>query len=415
MFHRSTPWTFACCVLLTAPSLLPAADDARKVEDNVKEIAGTAEFLRSVPKRFALLEACDSAHGRVTLRVEGEKQPRDWPVVPDAEIKVAGWWGRLDQFRPGDRVWAWFKTDRAKQSVAVSMLADELSEQDIHGDGLSVVEYTASRLTVKLPRGAPWKLGLDGATIDRGTDKGRAADLKPGDRVYVRTAARTDGARASLVLDPAAFEARRAAQRALLRKRWTDEGLPGTVTFLHIFSGEMEAMLDHEAQRWARSLQPGDKVSLVEGPATRARPGAPIPAVVRDVRPWRERTQLRLVVNGIDQADLAIGQRVLLRMAPPRAETDTALLPPDADRPRSKAERIDWFLATVYCPCGVAGDVCTGDFYTLASCNPNACGMPHFLRGAIGKKIDEGKSDRQILEELLKEHGPGLLRQHLRP
>jgi hypothetical protein len=415
MFRFRTPWTVALALLLGAPALLPAADDARKVEDNAKEIAGTAEFLRSVPKRFAVLEACDPAHGQVTLRTEGEKPPRAWPVVPDAEIKVAGWWGRLDQFRPGDRVWAWFKTDRAKHPVAVSMLADELSEQDIHGDGLPVVECTEARLTVKLPRGTPWKLALDGAAIERGTGKGRAADLKPGDRVYVRTAARPDGARALLVLDPAAFEARRAEQRALLRKRWTDEGLPGTVTFLHIFSGEMEAMLDHEAQRWGRSLKPGDKVSLVEPPGTRAKAGAPIPAVVREVRPWRERTQLRLVVNGIDQADLALGQRVLLRMTPPPAETDTALLPPDAGRPRTRAERIDWFLCTVYCPCGVGGDGCTGDFYTLASCNPNACGMPHFLRGAIGKKIDEGKTDRQILDELVKEHGPALLRPHLRP
>ena len=24
-----------------------------------------------------------------------------WPVEPDAEIKVAGWWGRLEQFRAG--------------------------------------------------------------------------------------------------------------------------------------------------------------------------------------------------------------------------------------------------------------------------------------------------------------------------
>ena len=64
MFRRA----IACSLLLAAPALLPAADAPKKVEDNAREIAGTAEFLRSVPKHFAVLEACDPTHGRVSLR-----------------------------------------------------------------------------------------------------------------------------------------------------------------------------------------------------------------------------------------------------------------------------------------------------------------------------------------------------------
>jgi hypothetical protein len=417
MYCRRTLAAVACPLLLGWAALPAAGAEPTKLQTNAREIAGTAEFLRSVPKHFAVLEACDPARGQVTLRIESEKEAKSWPVVPDAEVKVAGWWGRLDQFHPGDRVWAWFKTDRAGRPVAVSMLADELSEQDIHGDGLPVVACTGSRLTVQLPLGVHWKLALDGAEFYRGKQKATADDFSAGEKVYVESRAEPGGSRARLVLDREAFEARRLDQRAALRNRWTDEGLPGTVTFLHIFSGEMEAMLDHEAQRWGRSLRPGDKVTLV-GPTAAGGKGAapaPIPAVVRESRPWRERTQVRLVVNGVDQADLVIGQRVLLRMTPLSAEADSATLPADVDRPRSKEDRLDWFLATIYCTCKVRGDVCTGDFYTLASCNPNACGMPHGMRQAIAEKIDKGMSDRQILEELLREHGPHLLRPHLEP
>ncbi len=396
----------ACCLLLGLMASLPAAEPANPVEKNSMEIAGTAEFLRSVPKRFATLQAVDAGKGRVTLLADGEKQPRDWPVVPDAEIKVAGWWGRLDQFMPGQRVWAWFRTDRAKQPVAVAMLADELSEQDIRGGVLAVVEATASRLTVKSPRGAAWQLAVGAETqCFRGKESVAASDLKAGDRVYVCS----DGGRARLVLDPAAFAARQAEQQALLRKRWTEQGLPGTATFLHVFSGEMECMLDHEAMRWGRSLKPGDKVTLA------APPGAPIAAVVKDVRPWRERTQLRLVVNGVDMADLRLGQRLGLRMTPPPAEVDAGPLPPDVDRPRGRGERIEWFLASTYCTCKIGGDVCTGQFYTLASCNPNGCGMPNHVRRVVGEKIDRGMTDRQIFEELLKKQGPNLVRPHLVP
>jgi len=288
--------------------------------------------------------------------------------------------------------------------VAVAMLADELSEQDIHGPGVTLTAREAGSMTLKPVAGKKTRtLKTAKAEVYRGTTKTKLDNLKVGEKVYVQS--NDDGAR--LILDPAAFEARRTAQKALLRKRWTEEGLPGSVAFLHIFSGEMDLMLDHEAMRWGRSLKLGDQVTLGAKP--------PISAVVKQMRPWRERTELRLVVNGVDQADLVVGQRIALRMAPLSPEVESARQPPDLGRPRTKSERIEWFLASVYCSCGVAGDVCTGHFYTLASCNPNGCGMPNMMRKIIAEKIDKGLTDKQILEELLKEQGPDLLRPHLMP
>jgi hypothetical protein len=382
---------------------LAAAEPDRPLEDKFKEVAGTAEFLRAVPKRFATLKAVDPARRQVTLLVEGENLDKVWAVTADAEIKVAGWWGRLDQLTPGDRVWAWFAWDRNKQPVAVTMLADELSEQDIHGAGVLVKARDADTITLESAAGGTRNLQTGKATLQRGKGKADPASLKPDERVYVQSG----GGAARSILDLEAFALRRAEQQAELRTRWTKEGLPGTVTFLHPFSGEMDYTLDHEAMRWGRSLRPGDKVSLQASP--------PIAAVVKQVRPWREHTQLRLVVHGVDQADLTLGQRVALHMAAPPPGVDTSTLPPDIDRPRSREERLEWFLASMYCTCKVRKDVCTGHFYTLASCNPNGCGMPHQVRKLVAEKIDKGLSDRQIWEELLKEQGPDMLRPHLLP
>jgi hypothetical protein len=179
------------------------------------------------------------------------------------------------------------------------------------------------------------------------------------------------------------------------------------VSFVHRFSGEMDLMLDHEAMRWGRALKLGDKVTLMADP--------PVSAVVKSVGPWRERTQVRLVARSAHLTDLVPGQRLKLRVAAPPADVEASDLPPDLDRPRSRAERIEWFLASIYCTCGVTGSVCTGHFYTLASCNPNGCGMPRAMRREVGELIDKGLSDRQVLAELLKEHGPDLLRPHLLP
>jgi hypothetical protein len=386
------------CALLG--QALAADPEPKKVAEKIKEVAGSAEFLRSVPKRFATLKAILPKEHCVALLIDGEELPKIWPLAADAELKIAGWWGRLDQFRTGDRVWVWFKTDRQQHPVALSMLADEPSEQDIHGAGLTVVARAADSITLKPAVGKSRTFKTKQAEMHYGKSK---EDFQVGDRIYVQTA----GDDARLVMDQSAFENRREEQRTWLRQRWTTEGSPGTVTFLHIFSGEMDFMLDHEAMRWGRSLKLGDKVTLQATP--------PIPAVVKQVAPWRERTQLRLVVHSKDQADLHLGQRMTLHMEPPPAETDNAVLPLDLDRPRSKSERIDWFLSSIYCTCGVNADTCTGDFYTLASCNPNGCGMPNVTRKSLSDMIDKGWTDKRIFEELLKERGSDLVRQHLRP
>lgn len=315
-----------------------------------KPIAGMAEFLRLLPKPFATVTAVDAIARTVTLKFDGETEGKSWKLEPDAEVKVNDWWGRLDQFKPGDRAWVWLKLDRSKKPVSVAMIADAASEYAMHA----------------------------------------ALKRKP-----------------EVKFTPEQLDARRAEQQAFLRKRWLAEGMPGTLTFCHVFSGEVEVMLDHEAARWGRSLEPGDTVTLAVAP--------PIKAVVKSVTPWRERTLLRLVVGELESSELVIGERVGVKMRRPPASVEASIYPPDLGRERTTPERIEWFLASIYCTCGVSKDTCTGHFYTQASCNPNGCGMPAMRRNEIAEMIARGLSDRAIYDELLKEAGPLLAKPHLKP
>src|SRR5438445_5872144 len=201
----------ACAIL--CPAAAAAEPEPKKVAEKIKEVAGSAEFLRSVPKRFATLKAVAPAKHRATLLIEGEDLPKVWPLVPDAELKIAGWWGRLDQFRAGDRVWVWFKTDRQQQPVAISMIADELSEQDIHGPGVTVEARTAESISLKPSVGKS-------RTLRTAKTIGTALNsIQVGDKVFVQSA----GADARLIIDKTGFERRRAEQKAMLQKRWMDE------------------------------------------------------------------------------------------------------------------------------------------------------------------------------------------------
>jgi hypothetical protein len=234
-------------------------------------------------------------------------------------------------------------------------------------------------------------------TLDRARD-----DLKAGEKVYFQSA----GGKVRQIVTPAEFERLRAKQRSRLAGRWEKEGLPGTMTFAHL-SGEADILLDHEAMRWGRSLRRGDKVRLVSDP--------PVEALVKQVKPWRERTAVRLVIKGLAVGDFKSGERIALLMDPPPEAVLASLLPPDVDRERSREERLDWFLSSIYCSCPVKGDRCTGMFYTLSSCNPNGCGMPNAMRKNLSNKMNRGLSDRQIFQEMIRTYGPELTRPHLLP
>jgi hypothetical protein len=318
----------------------PLIDPNKKV----KQVAGSAEFLRLLPKPFGVVKDVDAANRTVTLLLDGDKTAKRWPVEPDAEVWVDGFWGRLDQLPKNAKAWSWLKLDKNKNPIAVAMIADETSTTMLRHDP------------------------------DNKTPLAKDA------------------------------EAKRLAQRDKMRTLWASEGLPGTLAFNHTFSGELDVILDHEAMRWGRGLAYGDSVEL-NG----------IKAVVKTVTPWRERTQVRLVVGELQASELKTGMRVLLKCMPPSREVDDAETPPDIDRKRSTEERVDWFLCNIYCVCGVGNDTCTGHFYTLASCNPNGCGAPNATRDELREQIKKGLSDKQIWDALLMDRGPLMLRPHLKP
>ncbi len=357
--------------------------------------AQRATLLRSSLKpHAAFLGAQD---GRIRLRLDGESPETSWAVDPDAEIRVRGAWGGLDDLGLGDRVWVWTRVGPDGKPRAVFMIADELSEQDIHQVPYTVAAVDPERRTVEIRR------KLDGKTDQVRALKAVAAAELPakGARVYVQSA----GDELVRAVDAEGLAKLKAEQRRRLAERWKASGLPGSVAGLHLLSGEVEVTLDHESMRWGRALKPGDRATLhLE---------KPLPVLVQDVRPWYERTRVTLVSNGRDLADLAPGRRIRLGVAEPPAEILTSPLPPDADRLRDPAARAEWILASTYCGCSVSGDVCTGMFYTLAACNTMTCGMPNRVRGFVRPLMEKGLTDREILGKMEVEFGPSMWNPHL--
>src|SRR5260221_675200 len=84
---------FICNSALSAQET-KKGDEKPSPKDALKEIAGSAEFLRAVPKKFGTLKGVDVDKNTVSLLLEGDKDVTTWPLTPDAEVKIHGWWGR---------------------------------------------------------------------------------------------------------------------------------------------------------------------------------------------------------------------------------------------------------------------------------------------------------------------------------
>jgi len=335
--------------------------------------------------------------GRVRLRVDNDPQEKEWPLDPESEIRVHGTWGAAADLVPGERVWAWVRVDRENKPRAVFMVADEISEQDIHQVPYAVASADAAARTVVVRR------KLDSKTEQSRTLKVAAALPMPkeGEQLYVQTSG--DELLRAVTAD--GLVALKAAQAGKLEERWRKSGLPGTVTGLHLLSGEVEITLDHEAIRWGRSLKAGDKAAL--------NVDKPIKASVLETRPWYERTRVTLVSIGRDLADVTVGKRIRLSIEAPSPELLKSPVPLDAGRPREAAARAEWMLASTYCGCSIAGDVCTGMFYTLAACNTMTCNMPNQVRKFVRPLFEKGMSDKEIFEAMEKEFGASIWKPHL--
>ncbi len=141
-------------VVVSASSTLPAILLMLAVDAGAqKPMKDRTVLLRQSPKHFVTVVRTDSAARTVELRIEGKNDTRTFGLTPDAEVKIHGSWGRLDQLVIGDRAWIWMHKGKQGEPGRIFVIADELSEQQIHGLPYEVitVDPTGRKLELRSP------------------------------------------------------------------------------------------------------------------------------------------------------------------------------------------------------------------------------------------------------------------------
>jgi hypothetical protein len=386
--------------------LFTAAQDPKGTDRILKE---RATLLRSANKLYAVFLDADPVKREIRLRSEESGEEMTWTLDADAEIRVHGWWGGLEDFHRGDRLWFWVRPAHDGAPHAVFMAADEISEQDIHQIPYALGLVNAATRRVELRRKLDGKneevrsVELSAALTlsEEGELVLGSARAKSGDTVFVQTS----GREIRRWVSPDGLAEMKRIQKQLLEARWRTSGLPGTVTGLHALSGEIEILLDHEGMRWGRYLRSGDAVKIhLE---------KDVEAVTLEVRTWNERTRIMLAAAGKEIADVTLGRRLRISVPEPPPEILASSLPSDAGRVHEGSLRAEWVLASTYCSCSIAGDGCTGMYYTLASCNGMTCGMPNRVRKFLAPLIEKGLPDKDLFEAMEREFGPAIRKPHL--
>jgi hypothetical protein len=372
-------------------------------------------FFTPLPKEFGSLVRVQGDIVEVVLDRTGERLTRR--LVPGADVFHHGGPGTLADFAPGDRLWVVMEGDAKRNKRAdIRLLADEISVQEIHTEWsvLKAVDLRSGMITLAPPAAAgtkepvpPLRLRvLPAARIWLGSAAAAVTDLRPGISVRIQTRHEASGYAIALIADAAGFAALQADQRRTLDRQLAHEGLPGSAA-AGLIAGDWEVVVDRTGSPWARALSAGDAIRLAHADATKARP---IPATVRSIHPWGERTLVVLTPDvPAPPPPAARPARVRLLTPPPR----TGVLPPGLGRAQATPERIDWILSTIYCTCSNSNDVCTGQLYTLFLCKTTACPMPKVMRGKLAAWIAAGKTDAEILHLIEQEQGPRCRKMHL--
>ncbi len=346
----------------------------------------------------------DAAEKSVTVFTDHDKKEHELSLTPQTEYHVEGAFGSLSDFSPGQSAYVIATVNEKKEMTGLHALADDFSMQAMSRPFvLKEYDQKNGRLMFVDEKSRKPATELKVSTSTRFLVEPSAA-VQPG-RAYYFTSTHDGVDRFAMeLLDESTFAARTSQRLQRQRDELLKHGLKGTVLNMDASSHRAEVMIRRSDTWFARSWKVNEAVQLM---AT-AQPT--VACRVAEVHPDYARVRIRLDFAGHATPDVRLGDEVaIFGKLPDKVDFES---PPDLGRFTGRQERIDYFLSTIYCSCGMLGSSCAGHWNTLAACQLHGCGMPNLITKLIGERIDAGKPDEAILAELIERNGRNILRLH---
>jgi len=366
-------------------------------------IAGERLDWDKLVKATGCLIKINRAAQSVTVLTDFDKKEHFVQMTPQTEFHVEGAWGDLENFRPNQNVYLILaKNEKGEVSIAHA-LADEISMQSMSRPYLVREQDREKgwlRLVDEQSRNPVVNLEITGET----KQLARRSDIQTGDKYYFNSTRSGSSARALALMDEPNFQAHRHERLLAHRKAVKKYGMLATVLDSDAANNCVTLLVRRSDAWYARWLKPNDIVELKVDPSEK------VSCKIVEARPDYSRIRVRLNLGAFHIPAVQPGQSAaMFAEIPAQTSFDT---PPDLGRFIKRQDRIDYFMSTIYCPCGMIGNSCAGHWNTLAACKLHGCGMPNLITKFVGEQIDAGKSDEAILAELVERNGEKVLKLH---
>jgi len=352
-------------------------------------------------KSAARIQTMDAQGNHLTL-LTPDQSLIALDVTPQSEIYARGWWGELSDFLPGQHVYVMGQTNGSGR-MKVHALADEISIQAM-SEPFKLIEWnkTEQKLVLEGPASSR-RLVLHTSPASPGCVPESAQE---GAFYYVNSRQVGQDRLPIILLSQPSFERQRGDRQQAQLASVRNEGFSATVVENERTRQQLGVLVRRAESVFARTLRPSDKViASIAGQKTGAHN-----FTVIEVVPDYSRTRIRMAADAETMKHFEPGQQVSIHIELPKS-LDLEK-PCDLGRFTERQRRIDFFLSSIYCTCGMMGTSCAGHWNTLAACKLHGCGMPDLITRLVGEWIDNGKNDQQVLAALLDREGPLLLKQH---
>ena len=344
--------------------------------------------------------------GAVTVVADTDREEHRITFTPHTEFYYHGAWAGAGDFTAAQRVFVIATTDEKGKWSTAHALADEISMQAMsepptlkQSDGrfLLFAHGRERKASVKLMYDRRMRISTS-----------NAVPLAVGQMYFFNSRQQGDERSAAEVFDARSLAAERGLREKQNLELAAKLGLLATVAELDETRHRVHLLVRRADAWFARSLAANDKVLLRSVGRDQ-----PEEFAVLEARPDYTRERVALSVAPARVKTFQPGERVhLVFPLPGGLDAET---PPDLGRFTVRQERLDYFLSTIYCSCGMLGTSCAGHWNTLAACQLHGCGMPSVMTQLIGDWVDAGRSDQEILTALVQRDGKKILRQHHQP
>lgn len=277
------------------------------------------DFFGEMPRVFCVIQKIDLKRRILTIKQDGNGAIHDVPIRDDTEIHFRDSWGELTDYFPGQHVMLFLYIDDDKNWTYPRAVQDEIHVSARHGWFAKVLKVDPAKHTITTQRLEKNDKGETIRTIDKefayfpnvkvwkGDQPGGIATLQPGDEV-IQQLVEKDGQLAAVeIFDRKGDDAVRAQQDARHKADQDRLGLPAYINDLEPISGSVVVSVAWSGADRARTLKPGQAVTLV--PADGSKPFA---ALLGEMQPIDTRERLQLIVNARVAVRLTYGQSLRL-------------------------------------------------------------------------------------------------------